>query len=746
MKKTLKEYLTELKNTKYASPTDEEEIRAKAIIDIIEAEKVLETVPPVADQMSANDAANALWNVSFLQYYGLTTPGDVINNLTFNLSENQVNKIKEIYARKILVIHPRSLDPTNPESFLDYENYLMNNYAKIGISPALENITIGSTTLSIRKRYPHEENTITGINIIYNPNDAAAIAATKNYYKSYYENEISSLLTSITPENKDKTDFLALLNELKNKTAYNINTIPDDTIIDNLITELNGDTTDQAVLDGNTTVSIPGTYVMGHQAKKYQIVMKDETYQRIKDKLNQVFGNSAGNNINAVFRPSTVLTVSQIKKRNRYIIEKLKKLIAEYEAKDRSAVENRALPYLKDMLAVLDFDETKYSSSNDFIELIGAYIPKNEAIRIKFFEAAVCLAKPNIDFDFSKHFKHFLPVEMPKDAPTSFDVGKVKEYEEKIKRNYRVAVPETFHEPNTNYKRGRVKLPHEKFAWKNDEPNISEGNYNEYTKYYDAIYQQYVHHRKNKTFIPTVTKAPGKLFRKFLNSTSLTRTLKDIGTAIIINDNIKNENYEEATKRLVGLGNNLKNSAIVALLYTVARSCLTHFSFSYLGPATFIVLGGTIASELICVIKRIYEAYMLLQVAKLNYSSSHNALKEASEYLRKISTLDPTTDADEIAIYKRLIRAHVGFYISHYNSFEETYDKNKNNEYVKREFEDNKTALEAEYSTYKALFVDYWDDGEKLAPNYRDLSAEDFDKILEAIKKGQELVTEGFTM
>ena len=85
MKKTLKEYLTELKNTRYASPTDEEEIRAKAIIDIIEAEKVLETVPPVADQMSANDAANALWNVSFLQYYGLTTPGDVINNLTFSV-------------------------------------------------------------------------------------------------------------------------------------------------------------------------------------------------------------------------------------------------------------------------------------------------------------------------------------------------------------------------------------------------------------------------------------------------------------------------------------------------------------------------------------------------------------------------------------------------------------------------------------------------------------------------------------
>ena len=240
-------------NETYETSTDEEHIRKKAIIDnIIASKKIDESLADYTGldksgiQARMKDVADYLGNNDFFEKLDVSDKD--VYKIVYGISMDQAKEVANIANKNILVIHPK--DKFTTESYEEYEEYLKNKYEKMdkGLLPKTRNITIGSETISIRERYPHEEEAISGIDqIIYNPNsDAATIQATKEYYVKYYENIVADKISRITPTVRNKADFINLLDQIKNDNVYHINKANNfKDIAEEIANELAADNTNQ---------------------------------------------------------------------------------------------------------------------------------------------------------------------------------------------------------------------------------------------------------------------------------------------------------------------------------------------------------------------------------------------------------------------------------------------------------------------------------------------------------------------
>ena len=193
---------------------------------------------PNSECIAANIAAQELWNAGFFQKLGFKTPAEVKNTLIpIKLSNDQVQKLKDLMCKKIIVLRPRNTDPTNLESITDYEKYLRNVYGGIGLAIRRNPISGSLPPTYIRDKYPHEKDAIpSDYEIIYFPkkthdNTTTTEEATKKHYAEYYENELNT--TSIPVTAKNKTDFLALLSSIKAGTSECVKVISNMTVVEN---------------------------------------------------------------------------------------------------------------------------------------------------------------------------------------------------------------------------------------------------------------------------------------------------------------------------------------------------------------------------------------------------------------------------------------------------------------------------------------------------------------------------------
>jgi len=667
------------------------------------------------------------------------------NNIKLdNIKEGQWKGIKEVLikflTKKTIVIRPRKTSPTL-ESIDDYEDYLDRTYPD-ALKP--NQIVIDATSPiidQIRKKYPHEETPESDkAIIIYNPDTPAAKKSIKEYYQEFYEDQITRITPSTTID-KNKTHLLNLLNEIKSSasTAYCVNNV-DQTTIDEIITELNNDTTDQTIEAGNTKLEIPGKFIIGHITEKYTIIVKNETYNRIKDKLNNVFGNKARNNITVINAPTNSLTVRKIKERNRSIVENLNITINKIQSNGNNmGTQNLSLELLKKIRDILNFDESAYTSPSDFTELIGGYVPT--AKLDEFMKIAKELVKKDINFDFLGTFKNFVPIVKPAAPPTDpNNIQAIEDYEVELKKKYRELFPELFFTADYNYKRGRKKYPHEMFKWKGTTPSIEESNESEYSRYYSGVYGDYQYYRKNERLVKKITKAPSKLIQKIFDANTITRTMRDIGTSMRLEPMSVAENGDHGTyvdNVLKGVSQRLKINAIIAALGVGVYSLAIGFSSSAIPIAATGAGVVTLAQVLIDKIIRIHKTYKELREARETIVYSRKGLEEAEKYKRAIAGLDPTRDRDKIELYEKLIKAHIAYYEANYRIFLENYKRMKKS--VQADWADEKQNLENERTAYKAdpVFNSLWTAGEAQINRYSGINKDEFDKKIEAIKSGR---------
>ena len=709
------------------------------MIEMITSEGVLNTIPTGLTAQQKKDIANKLKRAGFFAKFGITND-EVKTNINPSLTDDQADRLIEIVNKKIVIVRPIRTDPTNPESIHDYENYLQSVYAPYGITLTTTSITDGTTTINLRERYPHEREPITGVDeVIYNPSDANTITAIKNHYLNYYESQMANL--SLTPIAKNKADFMALLNAIRGNTVYNSKNLQNPSDLDDIINELTTDTTDQTNEIGNTKIEIPATYIMGHQAEKYTIILREETYQRIENKLKAVFGNSAGDNIAITRVPANTLTVARIKRRNQYIINKIKTILRTYDGRrpiEMNGTDRTTQRELQKMLNILDFNEATYTDPTNFTELIGGYVPTDKLDT--FLASARSLAE--VDFDFRGQFKNFVPVRIPTSGrpADSKNIGQIMEYEKALKAAYKNCLPELFHTDDYNFKRDRKKYPHEMFKWNGDDPSIEETNSNIYTQYYDSIYKDLVHYRRcDRITVRKVTKAPGALLKKIFNSNEITRTIRDIGKAIRENDRKVGPDgttLSEGNARFYGFLEKLRLNSMIATGAIIVKSCVSGFTFSMLGPAALAVVGATGAMEVIAMCKRIYNMYREIMEQRVQISYSEKGLDEAIRYKTLLETAGPEVSDATKERYRTILKAYIAYYIANYNKYMRSYKRLKRD--LKYTYGDDRDQLIAEEEEYRTTtFVDYWDDAIPLVSRYTDLNKEEFKEKIEAIEHGR---------
>ena len=249
---------------------------------------------------------------------------DDLKEIDFSLPESIIIEINKIVKKPLIFIRGK-----NKENIHDYEEYLESLYRGY-LSPKEHTISTGDSEIEIRERYPHEEESDSDkYEIIYETDstyktEAEVKKAIKSHYIDYYDKQIKSDIEP-TKTYKNKTDFIELLENINSYQV--INKSNSTAIINELVQAIKNDNT--VTESGNIRIEIPGTYIMGQHTTIYTIILKQETYDNVKDKLKAIFGNSTGDNLTITRVDVDNLTVERIRQRNKFAINKINKKLNE---------------------------------------------------------------------------------------------------------------------------------------------------------------------------------------------------------------------------------------------------------------------------------------------------------------------------------------------------------------------------------------------------------------------------------
>ncbi len=731
-KTALIDYLEALKTSKYSERDNEEHIvKSKKLTEIIDYLKTSGTGPTL-DEF---DAYQELYNGNLYEEFDIY---DDATKITYNLTADQTSHIANIISKKIIALRVRNTSSRPPETITDYENYLEDKYNKIGIS--IPKVNCGTT--EIRTRYPHEETTITGVDeVIYLPNNGIS-NATREYYKEYYEDIIGRI--TIPTANKNKADFINLLNSMDSGATYNAKRDVNNTEIRDIITALTADTTDQAATDLNVTIAVPTKYILGHHSETYTFVVKDETANNISQKLKNIFTMGYGNDIN-ITEGTKLQALKTMKKRNRYAINGINNYLTQVINNPRhnnSAKENRAKEHLEKMKEILDFNPGDFTDPDAFLELVGGYIPASK--KAAFERAARALANSDIDISFERdiNLPYFLPVIIPKNPPA--DVNNAVEYEEKLKEAYKNGAPRLFQEPENpdfpkdkvydykrglgwgwtpaflqkaeyKYKKGRHAYPHERLRWgPNGDPIIEDeitdriARENKHAEYYEKVYKKYLEGRtkEGKRRIKKIKKAPKELLRySFLQSVrQALRIDKHMGW----NNNIT---PDEPVKRFKAKAEILLTTVTITIIIKSFSSLVFKFGASAIFPWFFAGSYSTLAIFFWAVrILKTRRTEIFLSRAGRSFSDS--LLEDAHEVVAKIVTRTTAgADDKEIEQLENEVILQVAYLIANYIQYKETFPHLSKEEQDDKE--DDMQMMEDQYTQAQTDFAEYWDDAEK---------------------------------
>jgi len=328
---------------------------------------------------------------------------------------------------------------------------------------------------------------------------------------------------------------------------------------------------------------------------------------------------------------------------------------------------------------------------------------------------------------------------MPELPPSSGGVREVPSYEKGLIKTYKHCFPELFHRDDYNYKKDRDKYPHEKFKWVDDSPVISEETKSEYSTYYNSLYKDYVHYRKNNRPVKRITKAPSKLINKVLNSNNVGRTFKDILLAISADYHKHGDDGSWATEqneRVAAFFEKVRLSAILAACGLTIKGLISGFSASMLGPAAIGIGAGTLVMHTIAVIKRIYNSYREIMEARASIAFGVRAMNGANKY--KTLLENPDLNEEEKEIYRKIIKAYVAYYIANFNKFERSYERLT--KYVKGSYKEEHEGIVDEERKYRTdQFASYWAEAKRIESEYTNLNPDELEKKIDAIKNGRKM-------
>ncbi len=351
--------------------------------------------------------------------------------------------------------------------------------------------------------------------------------------------------------------------------------------------------------------------IYGPRDEKYNIVLKNEPSDRIKNILGKYFG------------PNITYKIKNSNK-NFYLKSELKALIDKTNDSEKDKKD-----LLKKAYKLVDFKKTSGMST---VELLGAEIKEND--KEEFLETMMKLESLGVKF------KHFIPMEMPRLKKSD---ETVKEYEKYLEKCYKKVRPKLYdrkdpdnyiYDPETGI---RKPYPHEMFKWDADnmpsiDPNNKEGYY---YLYYLNEGKRSKEGRREVTRVENITKKPGllrRLHEKLISKNDILLALNEY--------NEQSRDSSVSIARYKSFTDRLKVATIAAGGVTIISAIA--------GSPLFVpaVVGGTgllVASDILLIARDTYRNYVNIKNSKVQvYYDALTRLESEIERLKNI--LDSETD------------------------------------------------------------------------------------------------------